>query len=95
MLILLILYDLISALWQEPNSKASDESARLQFWELEVRITEEGGGRQGQNENTQQKERQAMRDIFVSSAEFEGVSFFLSTSPRSKESLECKMVVTS
>lgn len=55
-LIFLFLYDLISECWQEPNSKASDESARLQFWELEVRITRRGGGRQGQKENITRKE---------------------------------------
>ena len=55
-LIFLFLYDLISECWQEPNGKASDESARLQFWELEVRITLRGGGRQGRRENTSRKE---------------------------------------
>lgn len=46
-------YDLISKCWQEPNGEAGDESARLQFQELEVRITVRGGGgRQRQIENT-------------------------------------------
>lgn len=45
-------YDLISKCWQEPNGEASDESARLQLQELEVRITVRGGGRQRQIENT-------------------------------------------
>lgn len=52
-LVFLFLYDLISACWRECNSKGSDESARLQFWEPEVRITLKGGGRQGQKENKQ------------------------------------------
>lgn len=77
-LIFLFLYDLISECWQEPNSKASDESARLQFWELEVRITRRGGGRQEQKENNQ-KRRQGMRDIIVNKTEF-GNSFFFSFS---------------
>lgn len=34
----LFLYDLISECWQGPNGKARDESARLQYWGLEVRI---------------------------------------------------------
>lgn len=45
-------YDLISKCWQEPNGEDSDESARLQFQELEVRITVRGGERQRQIENT-------------------------------------------
>lgn len=48
-------YDLISKCWQEPNGEAGDESARLQFQELEVRITVRGGGgggRQRQIEST-------------------------------------------
>lgn len=56
MLIFLILYGLISVCWQKPNSKASDESARLQIWELEVRITLKGGGKQEQKKNTSRKE---------------------------------------
>lgn len=42
----LLLYDLISKYWQEPNGKARDESARLQFRELEVIITLKGEERQ-------------------------------------------------
>lgn len=48
-------YDLISKCWQEPNGEDSDESARLQFQELEVRITVRGGEKQRQIENTPMK----------------------------------------
>lgn len=52
-LVFLFLYDLTSACCQACNSKASDESARLQFWEPEVRIILKGGGRSWQKENKQ------------------------------------------
>lgn len=57
-------YDLISKCWQEPNGEDSDESARLQFQELEVRITVRGGERQRRIENTLKAGR-AMMDTIV------------------------------
>lgn len=49
------LYDLINKYWQEPYSKARDESARLQFWELEVIITLGEGRRKTKGEWGEEK----------------------------------------
>lgn len=49
------LYDLINKHWQEPYSKARDESAKLQFWELEVIITLGEGRRKTKGEWGEEK----------------------------------------
>lgn len=74
----LLLYDLISKYWQEPNGKARDESARLQFRELEVIITLKGEERQREEKNNQHKVRRGISD-----------SVFYEWTPRPGSNLMC------
>lgn len=73
------LYDLINKYWQEPYSKARDESAKLQFWELEVIITLGEGRRKTKGEwgeekkNNQHEVRQGRGGCIFTN----GIYFFL------------------